>query len=99
MTPTKSRKCCPSCKVHRVYEGLVCPKCETLGLSGTPTTSSSISELMPNKSETKWTIVQARVPKELAQEVREILIHEKQSWNALISACLRRYRIEMKGRK
>lgn len=28
----RSRKCCPSCKVHKTYEGRICPTCIDSGI-------------------------------------------------------------------
>lgn len=56
----------------------------------------NIIDLIPSKN-TRWTLIQARIPTELVEEIRPIMKKNKVTWNTLISASLRRYKFEKKG--
>ena len=102
MKPNRTRKRCPSCKFDRTYAGEICDICKEIRELAPVIkehANQSISEFIEPKEKEKWTVVQGRVPKELADDVRKILIEKKLSWNVLISACLRKYKNEVKGNK
>ena len=55
-----------------------------------------IKEYLPKKD---VVIVQGRVSKELAHEIKAVLKKQNINWNEFLTACFLRYRDEMKGER
>lgn len=59
---------------------------------------SSIKDYLPPKS-SELMLVQGRVPRELGQQVREILDAESLSWADCLKACLTQFALEIGSKK
>jgi hypothetical protein len=95
-----SRKTCPVCKVHRTYEGIICPPCsknyEILSNGRIRRKDVAIESFRIQLSKPKTESLTIRIDSQLKHQTEQILrkrtnAKRKIGWTELIEACLKRY--------